>query len=291
LQRLNAWINGTGGENVIPTLLAWKTEVEVTATALARGFVMTPTVQRIINAFDRARLSQGKVAHVGGESTEERGVALVYGASSVGKTGAAEWYEAQHQATREIGTWPVVVVRCTGLERDAASIHAAILDNIGNAKYYKLLHEKKIDTIRSRVPQGGIIIFDEAQLLAPRRLDELRYFPDQCGIAIALMGNLTGYKELVDAKIAQIMSRVGGARVIVDLPTEGDVDALLEAREISGRKVREIALVIGIQDGGLRMLDRTITAAKMLANAKGAPIEADLFLAAAVSVGAWGLAI
>jgi hypothetical protein len=87
------------------------------------------------------------------------------------------------------------------------------------------------------------------------------------------------------------MSRVGGARVIVDLPTEGDVDALLEAREISGRKVREIALVIGIQDGGLRMLDRTITAAKMLANAKGAPIEADLFLAAAVSVGAWGLAI
>jgi DNA transposition AAA+ family ATPase len=291
LQRLNAWINGSGGENIIPSLLSWKTEVENSATALARGFVMTPTAQRIINAFDRARLSQGKVAHADRDSTDERGIALIYGASGVGKTEAAEWYKTQHQATREIGTWPVVVVRCTGRERDAESTNAAILDSIGNSAYYNLPHKKKIDTILSRVPEGGIIIFDEAQLLKPRRLDELRYFPDKCGIAIALMGNLTGYKELFEAKIAQIMSRVGGARVVVDLPTEGDVDALLEALEIRGRKVREVALMIGIQDGGLRMLDRTVTAAKMLSKAKGASIDADLFLAAAVSVGAWGVGL
>jgi DNA transposition AAA+ family ATPase len=140
-----------------------------------------------------------------------------------------------------------------------------------------------------RIPEGGIIIFDEAQLLSLRRLDELRSFPDQFGIAIALMGNLSGYKELVDAKIAQIMSRVGGARVVIDTPTEGDVDALLDAWEIRGRKVRELAVMIGTQDGGLRMLADSVSTARMLARAKGAAIDADLFMAAAVSVGAWGV--
>ena len=147
---------------------------------------------------------------------------------------------------------------------------------------------KKIDTIRSRVPEGGLIIFDEAHLLSRRRLDELRYFPDQCSIALAFMGNLTGYKELVDAKIGQIMSRVGGSRVVVDLPTEGDVDALLNAWEIRGRKVREMAIMIGVQDGGLRLLANTARVARQFAKVKGKAIDEDIFKAAAVACGAWG---
>jgi len=289
LQRLKAWINRTGGENIVPALLTWKAEVENATSAQAGGFFMSPTAEQIIKAFDRARLPQGRVSNGHRDSSGTRGIALIYGASGVGKTEAAEWYKSQHALTREIGKWPVVVVRCTGQERSLGAIQSAIVDSIGNDVYYNLPHEKKIDTILSRVPDGGIIIFDEAQLLPLRRLDELRYFPDKCGIAIALMGNLTGYKELVDAKIGQIMSRLGGVRVVVDLPTEGDVDAMLEAREIRGRKIREIALVIGLQDGGLRLLDRTITTAKLLANAKGVPVDHELVLAAAVAVGAWGV--
>lgn len=287
LQRLKAWINETGGENIIPALLSWKAEVEQ-AAAHSGGFVLTPTASKIIRAFDRARQPQGKVSHLDGDESDEMGIALIYGASGVGKTEAAEWYRAQHKPTREIGNWPVVIVRCTGKERDQAALHSAILDSMTDAMHWRHHHQNKMDALLSRIPPGSIIIFDEAQLLSLRRLDELRYFPDQCGIAIALMGNLTGYKELIDAKITQIMSRVGGARVIVDAPCEGDVDALLDAWEIGGRRIRESAVLIGTQDGGLRLLAKTVNAARLLAKAKGKAIEHDLFMAAAVSVGAWG---
>ena len=101
LQRLKAWINESGGENVIPALLEWKAEVEQAAEH-AGGFVMTPTAAKIIRAFDRARQPQGKVHHVNGDETDELGIALIYGASGVGKTEAAEWYRAQHKLSARV---------------------------------------------------------------------------------------------------------------------------------------------------------------------------------------------
>ena len=228
LQRVKAWVDGTGGESATAPLLAWKAEIDE-AGADSGDFVMTPTAERIIRAFDRARESKGGVAHPDNEETQERGIALVYGASGVGKSKTAEWYLKRAGKPRPLGAWPVVMVRCTGNEGTREALHANILASMEGAEFYPQKYEKKIDTIRSRIPDGGLVIFDEAQLLSLRRLDELRYLPDQCGIAIALMGNLTGYKELVDAKIGQIMSRVGGSRVKIDLPAEGDVDALLDA--------------------------------------------------------------
>lgn len=288
LQRLKAWVDGTGGESAIAPLLAWKAEIDQASTH-AGGFVMTPTAERIIRAFDRARESRGGVAHgPDQEETQERGIALIYGASGVGKSKTAEWYLDCVGKPRPLGWWPVVLVRCSGSDGTREALHANILASMEGAEFYPQRHEKKIDTIRSRIPDGGLIIFDEAQLLSHRRLDELRYFPDRLGIAIALMGNLTGYHEMVAKKIGQIMSRVGGSRVVVDLPTEGDVDALLDAWKIRGRAVREIAVMIGVQDGGLRLLANTASVARNFAKVKGKAIDADIFKAAAVSVGAWG---
>lgn len=287
LQRLKAWVDGTGGESAVAPLLAWKAEIDE-SSAHAGGFVMTPTAERIIKAFDRAREPRGSVEHLGEEETQERGIALIYGSSGAGKTKTAEWYLKSAGQPRPIGLWPVVLVRCTGNEGTRETLHANVLASMDGAQFYPQKYERKLDTIRSRIPDGGLIIFDEAQLLSRRRLDELRYFPDQLGIAIALMGNLTGYKELVDAKIGQIMSRVGGARVVVDLPTEGDVDALLSAWGIRGRAVRETAVMIGVQDGGLRLLSHTVSIARKFAKVKGKAIDAEIFKAAAVSAGAWG---
>lgn len=293
LQRVKAFVDGTGGESAIAPLLAWKAEIDE-ARADASEFVMTPTAERIIRAFDRARESRGWVAHGNEDDTQERGIALIYGAAGVSKTKAAEWYLKNVGEPRPLGSWPVVLVRCRGDERNYDGILAAIMESMDGALFYPQRHEKRIDTIRSRIPDGGIIIFDDAHLLSLRRLDELRYFPDQCGIALGFMGNLTGYKELVDAKIGQIMSRVGGSRVVVDLPTEGDVDAMLAAWGMTGRKVcdaaeiRTIAVMIGVQDGGLRMLANTARIAKHYANRAGKPIDADIFKAAAVAAGAWG---
>lgn len=105
MRTLKAWINETGGDSVVPALLEWKAEVEQAASQ-SGGFVMTPTASKIIRAFDRARQPQGKVHHLGGEDTDELGIALIYGASGVGKTEAAEWYREKDRQTREVGSWP-----------------------------------------------------------------------------------------------------------------------------------------------------------------------------------------
>lgn len=286
--RLKSWLSGKAEPDILPALAGWKAETEA-AGALDNGFVITPTAQSIIRAFDRARQPKGGTAGRDSDTIPQRGIALIYGASGAGKTETAEWYQRQQNSQRSMGAWPVVVIRCTGEERSVSKLHSAIIEAMQEGGFYRQSHESKLETIDSHIPAGGLLIFDEAQLLPLRRMDELRYFPDRCGIGLAFMGNMAGYKELVDAKIGQITSRVGGALVIIDMPSEGDVDALLDAWEIRGRKVRELALMIGMQDGGLRKLSDAASAARVFAKASGKAIDADLFKAAAVSAGAWGI--
>lgn len=285
--RLKSWLAGNDLSEIIPALLAWKTETEA-AGYLNKGFVMTPTSHQIIRAFDRARRAKDGAAQHNGSEIRKRGIALIYGASGTGKTETAEWYQQQQSTGRNLGAWPVILVRCTGIESSAVKLHKAIINSLEDSGYYRQTHESLLESITNHIPYGGLIIFDEAQLLSIRRMDELRHFPDCCGIAVAFMGNLAGYKELVDAKIGQITSRVGGALVVIGMPAEGDVDALLDDWEIRGRKIRESALQIGMQDGGLRKLSDVANAARVFSKASGKPIDADLFKAAAISVGAWG---
>jgi len=113
LQHVKTFVDGTGGDSALAPLLAWKAEIAA-AGANTGGFVMTPTAERIIRAFDRARESRGGVAHYGEEETQERGIALIYGASGIGKSKAAEWYAKDAGQVRPLGQWPVVLVRCTG---------------------------------------------------------------------------------------------------------------------------------------------------------------------------------
>lgn len=281
-----SWLAGKDEPDILPALSGWKAETEA-AGMLDNGFVMTPTAQGIVRAFDRARQAKGGTYRLDGRTIQQRGIALIYGASGAGKTETAEWYQRQQNARRNLGDWPVVLVRCTGAEGSASKLHGAIIESMQDSGYFRQTHESKLDSITKHVPAGGLLIFDEAQLLPLRRMDELRYFPDHCGVGIAFMGNMAGYKELVDAKIGQITSRVGGALVIIDMPSEGDVDTLLDAWEIRGRKVRELALMIGMQDGGLRKLSDAASAVRIFSKASGKPIDADLFKAAAISAGAW----
>lgn len=285
--RLKAWLAGKDEPGILPALSNWKAETEA-AGALDNGFVMTPTAQNIIRAFERARQPKNGSYRGVRDDIQQRGIALIYGASGAGKTETAEWYQRQQNTQRNLGSWPVVLVRCNGGEGSITRIYAAIIEAMKDSGYYRQIHESRLESIQQHIPAGGLLIFDEAQLLPMRRMDELRYFPDCCGVGLAFMGNAAGYKELVDAKIGQITSRVGGALVVIDMPSEGDVDALLDAWEIRGRKERELALMIGMQDGGLRKLSDAASAVKVFASASGKPIDVDLFKAAAISVGAWG---
>lgn len=285
--RLKLWLAGKDDPDIIPGLVRWKDEIEE-ASVLDSDFVLIPTSQGIIKSLDRARQPKGGTHRTKGKEVQRRGICLIYGASGTTKTTTIEWYQSQENGLRQMGTWPVVIVRCTGEEKRLSDVFAAILSAMEEAGFYRQHHENRFAAIIEHIPEGGIIIFDEAQLLPLRRMDELRTFPDCYGIAVAFVGNLTGYKYLFDAKIGQISSRVGGSCVVIEKPSEGDVDALLDAWKIGGKKVRQLALMIGMQDGGLRLLSATAKTARAFSNAKGIPIDETLFKSAAFREGAWG---
>jgi hypothetical protein len=122
-----------------------------------------------------------------------------------------------------------------------------------------------------------------------RVIEQLTVFPDEYGIGLALIGNATGYKTLMDAKTKQILSRIGGALVHVENPGDDDVDPILEAEQISGRKEREFCLAIGCQDGGLRYLYEAIREAKKLTKAAGAQrLDLRFLKLGAENAGHWG---
>lgn len=277
---LKRWDEGKDEPGVALSLSLWLEVIDAEASAAAGDFVETPTAKRILKAFEQARQDK--------DGRGQRGICLIYGASGAGKTETAEYYEKTENLGRNYGSWPVVSVRVDEKAKTFPGLLRSVEEVLVRSGVSKNWEQKPIDTILYHVPEGGLLIFDEAQLLPMRRLDELRIFPDKHNIAVAFLGNMAGYRKFEAAKIAQITSRVGGARVIIDMPCEGDVDALLEAWGIGGRKVREKALMIGMQDGGLRMLSETARTAQIFSKASGKLIDENMFKAAAFSVGAWG---
>lgn len=280
---LRRWVEGGFVEAVSNAVSCWLHEIDEETRAKADDFTETPTARRIIRAFDQARQPK--------DNRGQRGIALIYGASGIGKSKTARFYsERENSSQSPFGCHNVVYVQLDGENTTWTAALNAVVGSARGGWGHDAYRERNLrQWIADHVPVGGLLIFDEAQLLPTRRMDELRIFPDECGIAVAFMGNTAGYKALESAKIAQITSRVGGARVVADKPTEGDVDSLLEAWGLTGRKLREVAVMIGTQDGGLRFLGATIQAARVYAKASGRAIDERTFKAAAVSVGAWGI--
>jgi len=277
---LKRWVDGTVGDAVKDALVAWLSDIDSEMQASADDFTETPTARRIIRAFDQARQAK--------DDRGQRGIALIYGASGIGKSKTARYYAKRENAMEPARATNVVYVQLDGENTTWTAALNAVVGSARGAYGLDAYKERNLrQWITNHVPEGGLLIFDEAQLLPTRRLDELRIFPDECGIAVAFMGNTAGYRALESAKIAQITSRVGGARVVADKPAEGDVDALLEAWKLTGRKLRELAVMIGTQDGGLRFLGAAVRAARVYAKASGHEVDERTFRAAAVSVGAW----
>lgn len=277
---LKRWDEGKDEPGVAMALTLWLEVIDAEASLAAGDFVETPTAKRILKAFEQARQDK--------DGEGRRGMCLIYGASGAGKTETAEYYEKTENLGRKHGSWSVVYVRVDEKARTFPGLLQSVSDALVENGVSKNWEQKPIDTILYHVPEGGLLIIDEAHFLPNRRLDELRIFPDKHKIAVAFLGNMAGYKKLESEKIVQITRRVGGSRVIIDTPCEGDVNALLEAWGIGGRKVREMAVKIGTQDGGLGVLFDIVRQAKIFSTASGKSIDEDLFKVAAFSVGAWG---
>lgn len=268
---LEAWIKGERKEETTDLLSDWIEGIDEELTSKSKDLVRTPTTVRILSAFEKAREPKGRDGR--------RGIAAVYGASGTGKTAAAQWLEGVDKGVVHIQV---------GDERTFIKI---VLTIIAKRNKYGVAHrnESAMEILLQHFGPGDLIILDHAHLIRTSVIEQLTVFPDTHGIAIALLGNLDGYKKLVDMKTKQIMSRIGGALVHIAIPSEEDVDAVLEAEGITGRKEREFCAIIGCQDGGMRYLYETLWEARKLQRAAGSSrLDVRYLKLGAANAGYWG---
>lgn len=269
---VDGWKNGTRPKEITEALSAWLTKIDDEIAKLNGEFVLTPIAGRILRAFEQARTPKS--------SDGRRGVASIWGASGTGKSETAKWAARMDenvvyvQVDGECRTWTMLLKR----------VLAAKTGYAGYAGREEPLRERVV----REVQEGGLIVFDHAHLLRLTIMEQLLVFPDEEGIALAFIGNTKGYKALMDAKLAQITSRIAGAQLFINMPGEDDVDALLEAWGISGRDERALCQQIGRQDGGLRYLDLTVREARKLALVCGAQrIDVRHLKLGAMNAGCW----
>lgn len=271
--KLEAWIEGDRPGEVTKDLSNWFIEIDEEIDERNGDFFITPTAEIILRAFEHAREPRGR--------DRQRGIAMIYGAAGTGKSATAKW------VTR-MDCDNVFYVQVDGERRTWVGLLSGIAESIGYGGH-PAVGEKLGEFITRKIPRGGLMIFDHAQLLQNRIMEQLLIFPDQFEIALAFIGNVQGYRKFVNAKIAQINSRVRGAIVFVEMPSEEDIDAMLGARGISGRKEREFCLMIGRQDGGLRYLDAAILEAQKIAYVSGVQkVDLKLLKLGAANAGCWG---
>ena len=124
--------------------------------------------------------------------------------------------------------------------------------------------------IRDRVEGSkGLIIFDEAQHLSEKAIEEIRSWYDLTGIGIVLQGNADVIARLEGgsrrAVFAQLYSRVA-MRLVRNLPLQNDAAMIAEAWKIEdARQIQEI-VKISQRPGGLRGVTMTLELASMLAS-------------------------
>lgn len=270
---LERWISGQREKEVTKALSDWLTSIDDEIAALEGEFVLTPSAARFVKAFEQARAPRGKDGR--------RGIALIYGASGAGKTETAKWAARMDEN--------VIYVQADGERKTFVSLLRAVVEEKTGYGGHPAVGEKMRDNIIRNFQPGSLLIFDQAQLIRLTVMEQLIIFPDEYGIALAFIGNAKGYKALMDAKMAQITSRIAGAHIFVEIPGEEDIDALLEAWSVAGRQERKFCMMIGKQDGGLRYLDATVREARKLAHAAGSQrLDARLLKLGAVNAGCWG---
>lgn len=113
-----------------------------------------------------------------------------------------------------------------------------------------------------------LLVVDEAQNLSDEAVNQLRYFLDDYGVGIALVGNEELYGRFGGNKAtpayAQIIGRIG-KRLKRLQPLPGDIDMLVDAWEIADEDVCRLARAIGRKPGALRNITKTLQLAGMYA--------------------------
>jgi DNA transposition AAA+ family ATPase len=177
-----------------------------------------------------------------------------------GKTKAAHNYRDAMS-----NVWMVTMApSCSGINSMQIEVLAALGERDARGSMQQLSRR-----IRDRVRNtSGLLIFDEAQHLLDRTIDEIRSWHDETGVGVAFLGNETVLARIEGghrrAAFAQLYSRIG-MRLIRNLPLHEDARALADAWEVHEGKQVEFIVKKSQQPGGLRTVTMMLELATMVA--------------------------
>lgn len=251
---LNPWYHGayTGNYEAVTArlrrYLAAAAESAAVAAALpeAPGFVETPTARELFEALVYA------------QSLPE--IAVVTLAAGCGKTTVARHFAA----TRPHVT--LVTMRPSTAGRGAMLAEIAAALDVTERNPVRL--DRAIGARLARSSRNTLLIVDEAQHLTDEAVNQLRFFHDEVGCGLALLGNEAVWRRWAARPerdrdgLAQIQSRIG-YRILRRGPQAGDAEAA-ELRA-AGRSYGEIAKALAAATGrtvGVRTVYRLVENAR-----------------------------
>lgn len=280
---LEFWLEGREMNGADERIAAWFAELAAEEELAPPGFVKTPTSGRIHTALETARF--------------ERSIALIYGSAGVGKSQAARYYLEQHHRPQfdslpAPGGSAAVMIQASPANNTVMGTLESLAEAVGS---YANAHTKQAlqkGILRSIEYKGiRLLIVDEAQYLEADALDALRFLNDDGrGLGIAYLGNAEVYTRIHGksraARFAHLSSRIS-MRVKLDCPTEGDVDAILQAWGVSGRKEREYCIANVQLAKGLRELCTILDKSRALARDMGCAVDVRIIRSTAKALGIW----
>lgn len=177
------------------------------------------------------------------------------------KTSAAEHYQACNANVFTVNIFPSTSGLYAMLKSVLRSMGAA---NASGSP--EVLSNMVMDRVRNLA--NPLLIFDEAQHLTVRAIEEIRGWYDVTGVGIALLGNKNLLQKLEGGNrtddFAQIYSRVS-LRLVRAAPLSADIEALIDAWEIRDEKIAAEIHEIAKRPGGLRNATWTLDLAHMMA--------------------------
>lgn len=226
--------------------LASQAEIAADAPMVPEWFD-TPTSERLTSLLSWAQSGE---------------IVLIVTTPGIGKTRVAErfadndpnvWLATMSPSTAGVATMAIEVAEAIGLGEITGSPQQ--------------LSRKIKGRVRGK---KGLLIVDEAQELTDKALNELRGWHDRTKVGIVLMGNETVVGQLDGRKsaLAQISSRFSIRHVQI-APMPGDMEALLDAWQITDVEQRSFLTKIGRLPGALREMTHTIKIAHMNAFGTG----------------------
>lgn len=203
---------------------------------------------------------------------------IVYGASGVGKTKAAQEFKRNN-----FNVWLITASPARSTLSEVLYEMALEL-NINDAPRRKA----KLSRLIAKKLNGtnGLMIIDEADHLPYDALEEIRIIQEETGVGIVLIGNDRVYNRLRGGanqqhEFARLWSRVA-KKVSIQKSKKADVKAVATAwnLDISDTDLMTTLYAIGASSGGLRALTQYLRLAGMTAKVNNQLINLDLILQA-----------